>query len=38
MLAAGRAVLDAGDFHPLAAGAPGSEIDAMLERGAGTRR
>jgi len=38
VLAAARAVLEAGDFHPLASGARGADVDAMLERGAAQSR
>lgn len=34
---AGRAILDDGDFSRLADAAPGSEVDALLARGAGDR-
>ena len=36
MLAAARAALD-GDFRPLAGGAPGAEVDALLAKGADRR-
>jgi 2-methylisocitrate lyase-like PEP mutase family enzyme len=37
VLAAVGTVLDAGDFHPLAAGVSGAEVDAMLAKGGASR-